>query len=218
VLYRCDCAVFNVANNKYRRLFIALAISYSKYFFCSNHNINSMIIVLFEPGGLLDEAIIIQAILDYIVLMNYVVDIKIYIVEPYKDESGFIARAQNYFYNKFIEHARISVYYFVDVSSVKKSIKESTFDYLLFLSLDPYEYLYLQYYKDEVYDIYSISRQGHFFLDIALFAIQGFFYDVELSFVIFNKDLCSKTFLKNRLFGRNNTLTYGIKTIYSFEV
>ena len=85
------------------------------------------------------------------------------------------------------------------------------FDYVLLLSLDPYEYLYLKYYKNEKENLLLILKQVDFFLEIALFSIYGFFYDVELSFVLYTKNNNeNNNFLKYRFFSNNNNFKYSI--------
>jgi len=217
VLYRCDCSAFNLANNNYRKFCIALATAYTKYFFSHNTNINNMGIVLFESGGLLDEAIIIDKILKYLIDNNYSVNIIIYIIEPNLEDNISIQAAYNYFNNRFFKHKEITIHHYKDFSFLKKTIGFMKFDYLLFLSLDPYEYLCLDYFKNEGQDVAELSEKISFLLYISMFAINGFFYDVELFFFIFNKELSNNTLTKYRLFGRKNAVSYVIKTIKNIK-
>lgn len=218
MLYRCDCYSFNIANNNYRKFCIALATAYTKYFFCNNTYINNMGIILFEAGGLLDEAIIIDKILQYIINNRYCVNVVIYIIEPYLMNNIPVKKAQNYFNNRFFGYKQITIEYYSDLLLLKKNIGLIDFDYLLFLSLDPYEYLCFDYFKNETKDILTMSHQVSFLLYISLFSINGFFYDIELSFLIFNKELSENTLTKYRLFGKNNAISYVIKSIKCFEL
>jgi hypothetical protein len=219
MLYRCDCKTFHIENNNYRKFSVALAISYSKYFLCSSVDVSKIVIVLFEPGGLLDEAIIIEQILSYVITMEYILTIEVHIVEPepYQEYNSALKDAQDYFYRKFINYREVSIHYYTDIGMLKKNLQVRNIDYLLFLTFDPYEYIYLQYYKNGKEDIKAIINKVYYFLDISLFSLSGFFYDIELTFSIFNKKNFDNRLTQYRLFGNNNLIKYVIKSINYFQ-
>lgn len=216
MLYQCDCKAFNSTKNNYRNYFINLTLLYSKYFLTQQY-IKQIKIVLFEPGGLLDEAIILDKILQYITNINYSIDIMIYVLEPINTiDNNTIKQAQDFFYTKYNNYQNITISFFSNIFDLKKEIDFICIDYLLFLSLDPYEYINLLYYKNIQEDIKEIKKKVSFFLDISLFSINGFFYDIELSCIIYNKYVSDSFYTQYRSLGKNNFFKYNIYSINNF--
>lgn len=216
MLYRCDCAPFNIKNNHYRKFCTALIFLYSQSFL-SSRLIKTIGIILFEPGGLLDEAIIIQKILEYTTNIKYKINIVIYIIETNAENNKNIYNAYHFFYKKFTAYENIKINFFSDISLFKKHFNYLHYDYLLFLSLDPYEYIHLYYFKNEQEDIINIIKKVPFFLYLSLFNLNGFFYDIELSFSLYNNQISENFFLKYTLLGKKNAIVYCTKYYYYFN-
>ncbi len=210
MLYRCDCDIFNIKNNNYRKIYRDLVYFYSSCFL-SHKSIFTIVIVLFEPGGLLDEYLIIKKINDRLNI-SLSIKIVIYIIEPDLESNPSIKQAHDYFCKKFSDDYNILIKYAISIFNLKEEMLLISFDYLLFLSLDPYQHCGLKFYKNFRYDVLNIINKVYFFLDISLFSISGFFYDCELTFIVYNKFEANDIFFQYRFFGKNNKIVYSIQS------
>jgi hypothetical protein len=202
MLYQCPCSLFSNKNNNYRKYSISICVKYSIYFL-KNYSIKNIVIILFEPGGLLNEATIIEKIILYNIKNKINAKFIIQIIEE-DHQNKNIKNAHKYFLKKFQKYNNINIY-FNTILTINTNIK---YDYLLLISIDPYNYLYLKYFKNITEDIKELNQKIPFIFILLLHARDAFFYITQLSIIIANNKMYNNFFLEYNFLGNKNNFFY----------
>lgn len=155
MLFRCNCNYFNPLKNSYRDQFNNFGLYYLELMYQRQHA-SDFLIILFEPGGLLDEFNMLQSFFDYITISsrNQTIQIKIIIVEPMIDNIN-IQNAQKYFIDKLQKYKFITIS--ITLSLRLSKIKFQKAEVLFISCLDPYYFECEYFFKNIKNDINYLS-------------------------------------------------------------
>ena len=148
---------------------------------------------------------IVENIIKIAIKKNVELLITLFVIESLENNQ----KANNSFYSYFFEKYSISsIYFFSHIINFKNQVNLFDFKNIIFLNLDPFDQLREQYYKNEVEDIKNLFNQLNFFLDLSLYSLNNFFYDVELSYVFFYKNYQKSLIYQKKLLGKNNKINF----------
>lgn len=164
MLYRCPCKIFDVSRNYYRMRCIKMARDYlakiTTYQFFKR-----VVIIFFEPGGLLDEYAMISIIAKRR-LNNRGLFIDIKIIEKATDIDS-IQKAQQSFREALSKVSYVSVT--VQQSFSLSDLKREQCQSIVMISLDPYYFLFDQFFKNRDLYYYELSQISFFFFFLSLY-------------------------------------------------
>jgi hypothetical protein len=211
MLYRCPCQLLNEKNNNYRAHAVELCKQHS-ISIIEKYDINYIVMVLFEPGGFLDESIIIEDILVECLKNNKHPILTIYIIEsPALNEKNTLL--EDFLINTFRSYNIVLLINYLSISTLRQALKKKI-DYLLVVSIDPYYYLYEYYHKNLIDDIFHLRQHIPIIMEIQLHAKNGFFYTVECMTVYSNIYEQKDYILKIISLGNNKDFLYQKNSLY----
>lgn len=163
MLYRCSCKIFDPCCNHYRVTCIKIVSEYIvNIAICPA--VKKMVIILFEPGGLLDEYAMLSCLKGRFFRSDLLIDIKIIEKET---TINSIQSAQKIFQEAFLKVPGVLVTIRDRLSL--SDMREEKCESIIMISLDPYYFLFDLFFKNKYVDYYELSRISLFSFFISLY-------------------------------------------------
>lgn len=164
MLYRCHCKIFDVSCNRYRMRCIKMVKDYLSKI-TSYPFITKIVIILFEPGGLLDEYAMVSILFERrLSHPGLFIDIKIIEKETDIDSIQKAQRSFREFLSK-LPGVSVTIQQRFSLSDVKRERYQS----IVMISLDPYYFLFDSFFKNRDLDYYELSKISFFFFFLSLY-------------------------------------------------